>query len=324
MICGDEANIPDSIPFPTVILTSNYTPEEMEDAVAVIFGERQPRRKVQPRLWAVDQWNESRDVSSVLKLWTDNFDARFSIDLEAFASLLGREGYAKHYVVRDPEGGEVLGFCATYLSYVDQEGEKLLASLAILVVGKTFRRQGIGLSLHNYAIGQLKSTRGVIRLQLGSTFPRLLYGPLRLPPDAVMSNDWFYRRGWTLHKEVQGQGQPVYDLILDFTKWIYRQSEQEKSFNYRHAVQNDMDKVLRLVEEASIEQGNMGWFDQYYALMNGPNVKDIVLCLERNEIVATALTYTPSCGSSISSNLPWAGRIGHDVGGVTCVCISRK
>ncbi|EHK99993.1 hypothetical protein M7I_4076 [Glarea lozoyensis 74030] len=42
-----------------------------------------------------------------------------------------------------------------------------------------------------------------------------------------------------------------------------------------------------------------------------------------NVVVATALTYTPSCGSPIPSNLPWAGRIGDDVGGVTCICISR-
>ncbi|KAB8299759.1 hypothetical protein EYC80_000012 [Monilinia laxa] len=338
MVCGDGTNMQDSIPFPTVILTSGYTAEEMEAAAAVIFGEREPNPKVglaisgsgttealRPKLWAVDQWNETRDVSSVLKLWTDNFDARFSIDLEAFTSLLRRPGYAKHYVVRDPRGSEVLGFCATYLSYVDQEGERLIASLAILLVEKTFRRQGIGLSLHNHAIGQLRSTRGVIRLQLGSTFPRLLLGPLHsLSPNLTANDEWFRRRGWIVNKKLQGQGQSVYDLILDFTKWNYRQSQQQEGFDYRQSVQGDMIKVLRLVEEASIKQGNMGWFDQYFALMNAPNVKDIVLCLEGDEIIATALTYTPSCGSSISSNLPWAGRIGHDVGGVTCICVSPQ
>ncbi|QSZ35812.1 hypothetical protein DSL72_006934 [Monilinia vaccinii-corymbosi] len=338
LVCGDGTNMQDSIPFPTVILTSGYTAEEMEAAAAVIFGEREPnpevglailgsgrKEPVRPKLWAVDQWNESRDVSSVLKLWSDNFDARFSIDLEAFASLLRRPGYAKHYVVRDPRGDEVLGFCATYLSYVDQEGERLIASLAILIVGKIFRRQGIGLSLHNHAVGQLRSTRGVIRLQLGSTFPRLLFGPLHsLSQNLTADDEWFRRRGWTLNKKLQGQGQSVYDLILDFTKWNYWQIQQQEAFNYRQSVQGDMVEVLRLVEEASIKQGNMGWFDQYFALMNAPNVKDIVLCLEGDQIIATALTYTPSCGSSVSSNLPWAGRIGHDVGGVTCICVSPQ
>ncbi|KAK6606816.1 glycoside hydrolase family 3 [Botrytis cinerea] len=313
----DQVNKQDSIPFPTVILTSGYTPEDMEAAAAVIFGEREPSPNIgitsstsgmmeaaRPKLWAVDQWNESRDVPSVLKLWSDNFDVRFSIDVEAFVSLLHRPGYAKHYVVRDPRTSEVLGFCATYLSYVDQEGERLIASLAIIVVEKTYRRQGIGLSLHNHAIGQFRGTRGVIQL--------------------TANDEWFRRRGWTLNKELRGQGQRVYDLILDFTKWKYQQNQQQERFQYRQSVQDDMVEVLHLVEESSIKQGNMGWFDQYFALMNGPNVKDIIICLEGDQIIATALTYTPFCGSSISSNLPWAGRIGHDVGGVTCICISPQ
>ncbi|THV47451.1 hypothetical protein BGAL_0310g00140 [Botrytis galanthina] len=338
MVCSDQVNKQDSIPFPTVILTSGYTPEDMEAAAAVIFGEREPSpnigitssasgmmEAVRPKLWAVDQWNESRDVPSVLKLWSDNFDVRFSIDVEAFVSLLRRPGYAKHYVVRDPRTSEVLGFCATYLSYVDQEGERLIASLAIIVVGKTYRRQGIGLSLHNHAIAQFRGTRGVIRLHLGSIFPRLLYGPpLSSSAELTVNDEWFRRRGWILNKELRGQGQRVYDLILEFTKWKYQQNQGQEKFKYRQSVQDDMVEVLRLVEEASIKQGNMGWFDQYFALMNGPNVKDIIICLEGDQIIATALTYTPFCGSSISSNLPWAGRIGHDVGGVTCICVSPQ
>ncbi|APA08263.1 hypothetical protein sscle_03g030330 [Sclerotinia sclerotiorum 1980 UF-70] len=338
MVCGDQTNLQDPIPFPTVILTSGYTAREMEDAAALIFGERESNPRlglasstssetvpIRPRLWAVDEWNETRDVSSVLNLWTDNFDVRFSLDLESFVSLLRRPGYAKHYVVRHPKDGEVLGFCATYLSYVDRVGERLIASLAVLVVGKTCRQQGIGLSLHNHAIKQLGQSRGIIRFELGSTFPRLLYGPPLSSSRALTVNDeWFRRRGWTLNRELQGQGQSVYDLILDFTKWNFRQSQQQEGFTFRQSVQEDMVKILLLVEEASIKQGNLGWFDQYSDLMNGPYVKDIILCLEGDQIIATALTYTPSCGSSISSNLPWAGRIGHDVGGVTCICVSPQ
>jgi hypothetical protein len=85
-----------------------------------------------------------------------------------------------------------------------------------------------------------------------------------------------------------------------------------------------MVRVLEIVESTSTKQAKMGWFDQYGSLMNGPNVKDVVLGSENGVIVAAALTYTPSCGSPIASNLPWAGRIGNDVGGVTCICISRK
>ena len=96
--------------------------------------------------------------------------AAASLDHQTFASLLRRPGYAKHYVVRDPRSEEVLGFCVTYLSYADQEGENLIASLAVLLVRHQSRNQGVGLSLHNHAIDQLRRTRGVIRVQLGSTF----------------------------------------------------------------------------------------------------------------------------------------------------------
>jgi hypothetical protein len=96
------------------------------------------------------------------------------------------------------------------------------------------------------------------------------------------------------------------------------------STNFRLCAQEDMVRVLEVVESTSTKQAKMGWFDQYGSLMNGPNVKDVVLGLDNGVIVAVALTYTPSCGSPIASNLPWAGRIGNDVGGVTCICICRK
>lgn len=257
----------------------------------------------------------------VLDLWKQNISSRFSIDHDTFAALLRRPGYAKHYVVRQSRTEEILGFCATYLSYVDQEGEKLIASLAILLVRSSSRQQGVGLSLHNHAICQLRRTRGVIRLQLGSTFPRILYGP---PLGIHLNEEWFRRRGWQLNKELPGQGQAVHDLVLNFSDWrsVVTGSLPHMP-EFRPCSQEDMVKVLAMVEQVSIRQGQMGWFDQYSSLLNGPNVKDIVLGIEKNIIVSAALTYTPSCGSPVASNLPWAGLIGNDVGGVTCICINR-
>jgi hypothetical protein len=114
-------------------------------------------------------------------------------------------------------------------------------------------------------------------------------------------------------------------MILDFTDWRYTEQQQKQSStNFRPCTQEDMIRVLEIVETTCARQAKMGWYDQYLSLMNGPNVKDVVLGIEHGTIVAIALTYTPSCGSQIASNLPWAGRIGNDVGGVTCICISRK
>jgi hypothetical protein len=333
VICCSPIDTQQAIPYPTVIQAAGYSPPALEATAALIFGEQLPPPTTglskpaivnagQPRLWPVEQWNEARDISSVLNLWKDNTSGRFSIDLETFASLLRRPGYAKHYVVRDSRSEEVIGFCATYLSYVDQEGEKLIASMAILLVQSTHRQQGVGLSLHSHAISQLRRTRGVHRLQLGSTFPRILYGP---PLDMQLNEEWFRRRGWQLNKDIPGKGQTIHDLILDFKNWRYVKDQSSPAIpQFRLCVQEDMRKVLDMVEKTSIRQAQMGWFDQYYSLMNSANVKDIVLGIEADVIIAVALTYTPSCGSSIASNLPWAGQIGSDVGGVTCICISGK
>ncbi|TVY29038.1 hypothetical protein LHYA1_G002266 [Lachnellula hyalina] len=330
VVCCTPIDANQVIPFPTVIQTAGYTPPALESTAALIFGEQQsafqsdpspaahftdPQR---PRLWPVELWNEVRDVSSVLELWNESINGRFSLDQTTLASLLRRPGYAKHYVVRDTKNGVILGICATYLSYVDKEGEKLIASIAALLVRSTHRHLGIGLSLHSHAVSQLKKTRGVIRLQFGSTFPRILYGP---PSDMNFNEEWFRRRGWHLDKDVPGQGQAIYDLILDFKDWKYGKNISPMQLQFRLCAQEDMMRVLDLVEGSSARRGKMGWFDQYSSLMNGPNVKDIVIALENDNIVATALTYTPSCGSPIPSNLPWAAQISPDIGGVTCICL---
>ncbi|KAH6684102.1 hypothetical protein B0J14DRAFT_646016 [Halenospora varia] len=327
VVCCSPIDSGLAIPFPTIIQTAGYSLPALEATAALIFGEQEsvssgpaesrlkdPR---QPRLWPVEQWNESRDMLSVLELWNHNTNQRFSLDQHILASLLRRPGYAKHYVVRDTSDGEILGICATYLAYVDKEGEKLIASLAMLLVRSTHRQLGIGLSLHSHAVAQLKKTRGVIRLQFGSTFPRILYGP---PTDIQFNEEWFRRRGWQLNKDIPGQGQAVYDLILDFSN-LRAINDASSKLAFKPCTQERMTEVLEMVEDNSTKQARMGWFDQYTSLMNGPNVKDIILGTEGQKLVAVALTYTPSCGSAIPSNLPWAGRIGADVGGVTCICI---
>ena len=307
-----------------------YSPPALEATAALIFGEDLTGGLSggipQPRLWPVEQWNEARDMPSVLDLWSESMCSRFPVDYQTLTALLRRPGYAKHYVVRDPRSGDTLGFCATYLSYVDKEGERLIASLALLFVRSTYRQQGIGLSLHNHAVSQLKRTRGVMRLQLGSMFPRMLYGPLDDMPgdDMLRDQEWFRRRGWQLNKDHPGQGQAVYDLILDFADWRYLHNlTPQATLRYRPCTQQDMVSVLALVEQDSIRHSKMCWFDQYSVLMNDPSVKDIMLGVENDVIIATALTYTPSCGSPIASNLPWAATIGSDTGGVACICIYR-
>jgi hypothetical protein len=74
-----------------------------------------------------------------LRVWTYALPCTLLL-LRAYFAVLDMRA---HYVVRDPSG-QLLGFCETLVSYVDQEGEKLIASLAILLVDMAHHGQGIG------------------------------------------------------------------------------------------------------------------------------------------------------------------------------------
>jgi hypothetical protein len=129
--------------FPAIVQSKDYTRPTLETTASFIFRKDDrtslPSRRLcqsqNPplRVWQVEQWNESRDIDSVYDLWTQIIDVRFVMHITTLAALLRRPGYARHYVVKN-SSGQLLRFCATFLSYVDQAGENLIASLAILLV----------------------------------------------------------------------------------------------------------------------------------------------------------------------------------------------
>jgi hypothetical protein len=84
---------------------------------------------------------------------------------------------------------------------------------------------------------------------------------------------------------------------------------------------NEFDMVLSIVSRESKQKGNLGWYDQYAKLADSMNVRDIILGLEGETIVAIAITYSKNNGSPAVDDLPWASTIADDVGGVTCICI---
>lgn len=105
--------------------------------------------------------------------------------------------------MRTPTFGYMIGFCIIYITYVDSKSERLIGSLAIILVGLSYHTRGVRLSLHNYARQPAVS----LYLRLGTTFPRLLYGlPLNSPAE-----DWFRRRGWRMDETLPGTGQVATD-----------------------------------------------------------------------------------------------------------------
>lgn len=316
--------------FPTVIQVSGYAPLELEAAADVVLG-KQPHTAgpnvqnliLAPKSWQVEAWNEHRDVCPAYELWCQCFPDNFRLSRFLFQSLLCRDGYAMHYVVREPGTSQLLGFCATYTTYIGSDSERLVGSLAALFVRPSYRQRGIGLSLHDHALRQLRKTRGVCRLQLGSTYPRLFYGvPLENP-----SEDWFSRRNWPVKPQSQsslpGAGQETTDWLLVFDDWPTT-TLMDSKLKFRSCEFSEYHMVMEIVERESRDKDNMGWYDQYAKLEGTMNIEDIVLGLEGQTIMAVALTYVKNTGSPVFEDLPWAGMISDDVGGVTCVCISGK
>ncbi|WQF79541.1 Putative GNAT domain, acyl-CoA N-acyltransferase [Colletotrichum destructivum] len=309
--------------FATMVQIAGYSPPELETAASIIFGDIRPPMGnaiplqnliIAPQIWPVEACGI--DMAPIHQLWTECLPPKYHLSQHELVLLLQRDGFSRHYVVREPETKQIIGFCATYTTYPDGGQDNLLGSLAVLIVKNSCRGQGVGLSLHDHALRQLQRTRGVNRLQLGSTFPRLFYGV----PSDFFSIEWFSRRGWQMNGVHSGQGIGASDWLLKFDDMLAK-NYSSAGLTFRRCGMAEYYQVLDIVSRDAARKDNFGWYDQYFILDGTPHIEDILLGLEGDTIVAIALTYTPKSGSPVSGDLPWAKSIGADVGGVTCICI---
>lgn len=324
VVCCSPIDINHYIQYPTVILTNGYSPEALQATAELIFGiNTQPKQATSslpqlraPRVWRVDVYDEARDSAEVHNLWQDCVSRQFALDQRTFARLLDRGGYAKHYVVRDPQQGIIVGFCATYFTYVDRT-DRHLEGFASIFTHPEHRRRGVALSLHNHAVAELEKTGGTTRIRLGSAFPRLLYGPLfEISADETMT--WIHRRRWQVSND------PIRDLLLNCEDWPASTDLAANSdVTFRSCRIQEREVVEELANRISVRRGRTGWYEEYHSLMNTADVKDVLVGEENGKIIAAALTFTPG-GNEVSANIPWPAQIGNDVGGVTCIAVDGK
>ncbi|KAI0012780.1 hypothetical protein F4779DRAFT_531862 [Xylariaceae sp. FL0662B] len=316
--------------FPTIVQLPGYLPFDLQGAAAILFGETKAAGITsgvdvkslitKPRLWPPEDWN-GHNVAPVRDLWNQCLPEQFHLEEYPLRSLLQRDGYAMHFVVRLPEDREVVGFCATYTTFVDKAGERLIGSLAMIIVKPSYRRRGIGLSLYEHALRQLRRIRGVDRIQLGSTFPRLLSGI----PAGFASESWFQRRGWRMDGQAPGHGQDICDWLLNINDWPSGGfSTASAGLTFRQGTFDDLNMIADFVERESTRKDCTGWYDQYLNLAHDGRISDIIIGLEQSEIVASVMIYTSLERTTLSQELPWARTIGSDVGGASCICISDE
>ena len=316
--------------FPTVIKATGFSVPDLRAVSSLLLdGEVASSRstcQLSPRIttdvpatWSVQPCDYERDLIGIHALWNDNVPRQFHLDAVVLGSLLRRDGYAMHHVVRDTPNGDVLGFCATFTTFADSKEEQLIGSLAALVVKKEFRRRGIGRKLHDEALGRLGKIGGVHRVQLGTTFPRLLYGIPVGHPDT----EWFRKRGWPLDLSGPGAGHIRADWLLRFCD-TPPLNLASAGLNFRPCELSDSREVLEMVARESERKHAFGWYDQYARIIDSGFIGDVILGFEGSTMVATAITYTSPAGNPTASDIPWASSIGTDVGGVTCICIKGE
>ncbi|KAK2073710.1 hypothetical protein P8C59_007967 [Phyllachora maydis] len=183
----------------------------------------------------------------------------------------------------------------------------------------SYQKRGIGLSLHNFAVAELRRTKNVGHLQLGSTFPRLLYGV----PTGSPAEEWFRRRGWPMRQTGPGTGQEVCDWLLGIDEWPSPGPLPLARWTFRRCNLDESARVYSVAERHLQTPAHTGWLHQYAQLAGTMNMSDVVLGTdEQGDIVAMAITYCRLTAGPLTDDLPWPTVLGDDVGGVTCMCVT--
>jgi hypothetical protein len=104
LTCHSQDLLRLSVDFPTVIQHRDYSRSTLEKTASLLFGEEIQVSLPVPRIalplptgattWPVEQWDKTRDSSSVANLWSQAVNARFAMHANLLASLLRRPGYA--------------------------------------------------------------------------------------------------------------------------------------------------------------------------------------------------------------------------------------
>jgi ribosomal protein S18 acetylase RimI-like enzyme len=314
--------------FPTLIRANGFAEHDLRIISSLLLDRNdEPTQETTRTLayptassaWSMHSCNYEQDLPHMYNLWLQETPGQFHLDQSTFGSLLMREGFAMHHVVRASPSQEVVGFCVAYTTFADSEGEQLIGSIAAIIVRQDFRRRSIGKALYDEVLSKLRKIRGVNRIQLGSTFPRLLYGLPNHHPDTK----WFQDLGWVLNQSAPGMGRLMADWLLIFADGPAT-NLASAGLNFRSCSITDAAEVREMVGRECERKFGFGWFDQYERLLDNVHIDDIVVGFEGATLVAAAITHTPNGGNPTAADVPWPASIGSDIGGISCICIKGK
>lgn len=311
--------------FPTVVSAPGYSEDDLSAVSAILFEEgRDPAMSSEPMeedtpsevSWSVAEWNYETDAEATHALWMATMPHHFRLDRASLDGILVRPGFISHLVARESSRGGLIGFCAVYTTFADSGGVNSICSIAAIIVRDEFRQKGVGSQLHNEAIGRFRRTRGLNRVQLGTTFPRLLCG---LPVD--MGRKWFENRGWTIDGSGHGKGRLLADWVLRIAD-LPTAELASAGLSFKRCEFIDFQQVLDMTAKESDRKLHFGWYDQYARTLDSAHMEDIILAFEGATLAAAAITYVPQDGSISAADIPWPSTMGPDFGGITCICFN--
>lgn len=310
--------------FRTVVHVDGYSNANLLAAASVLLSHG-PSLAAQPAMdaWTVQPWVAERDLAETCALWQACLPYQFNLNEAALGSLLHRDGFALHYIVRDPSQGALIGVCVAYTTFADTSNENLTGSIAAVIVHDAYRGRGIGSLLYTTAINKFRGVRGVKKVQLGTTFPRLLCG---VTPEMPIASRWFARRGWPVHNPgPEDESVLVADWILQFAG-LSGIALPVPGLKFRQCSMADKEQVLDMKDRPPATSNHgFGWYSQYEQMLRSEYIGDIVVGFTNTgTMVATAITYIPGQPSPAANDIPWPGSLGNNLGGVTCICVRGK
>lgn len=252
-----------------------------------------------------------KHFDEVYEMWQIIFGDSWPLDRETFTRLLDVTNTRANletfqFVAFRDEA--LVGFVAIQIS----KAATINGIINLVLVSPQYQRQGIGSTLHNYAIEWFKKA-GVKRAQLGGGFPTIWQG---IPVEMSEAAAFFNKMGWEYSEN-------SYDLTQDLQQ--FQNSQQfldlvaDRAVSFQLATLADKEAIISF-QKAEFPH----WLPYYEEIMETGEYGDILLVKDAELKILGMLTLYSSSSNPGRFDVIWKAELGENAGSLGCVGIARK